>query len=180
MDYVENRPESSSGGQGSVENIVDCVESRCFSADGCNNKPELVPSTVQWSYYSNMTNSRGGQPKMNGTTREIVGIIEFSPITFMEPGVYSYEIRELTPSSACWETDARVFRVIVTVIQNAHGELEATAEYPDGYPEFRNVFKDGKRVRCYCKSVGWVPKLELVCCTESCEREDSNELQSNA
>ena len=67
--------------------------------------------------------------------------INFSPITFTSPGIYSYTIKELTPSDANWKTDSRIYRVVVTVTDNGHGALEARVEYPDGFPRFVNKRK---------------------------------------
>jgi len=64
--------------------------------------------------------------------------INFPALTFTTPGVYSYTIKELTPSDVNWRTDNRVYRAIVTVTENEKGALEAHLDYPDGFPKFVN------------------------------------------
>ena len=67
--------------------------------------------------------------------------ITFPAITFSSPGVYSYTIKELTPSDDYWETDNRNYRAIVTVTDSGDGTLVADLDYPDGFPEFENKHK---------------------------------------
>jgi len=64
--------------------------------------------------------------------------INFPALTFTSPGIYSYTIKELTPTDADWETDKRVYRAVVTVVDNGDGTLVAHLDYPDGFPEFVN------------------------------------------
>jgi len=66
--------------------------------------------------------------------------IRFDELTFTEPGVYTYTVRELTPSGYGWITDCNVYRIVITVTANEFGELVAAAEYPDGKPQFTNLF----------------------------------------
>jgi len=65
--------------------------------------------------------------------------IEFPELTFTSPGRYWYTVRELTPSSRNWKTDDRVYRILVVVRETEDGELEASIEYPDGFPRFVNI-----------------------------------------
>ena len=65
--------------------------------------------------------------------------INFPALTFTAPGIYSYTIEELTPSDANWTTDDRVYRAIVTVTENSDGTLNASVDYPDGFPKFVNI-----------------------------------------
>ena len=67
--------------------------------------------------------------------------INFPALEFTAPGVYSYTIKELTPSNRQWETDSRVYRVIITVTDNGEGLLVASLDYPDGFPKFVNKSK---------------------------------------
>jgi len=69
------------------------------------------------------------------------GEFQFPDLTFDEAGVYHYTLRELTPSGDGWETDDRVIRLIVTVVDDGHGNLVATIEYPDGFPSFTNTYR---------------------------------------
>ena len=68
--------------------------------------------------------------------------INFSELTFTSPGVYSYTVKELTPSSERWITDNRVYRVVITVTKNGDGTLSASLDYPDGFPRFVNEYYD--------------------------------------
>jgi len=67
--------------------------------------------------------------------------INFPVLEFTSPGVYSYTMKELTPSNRQWETDSRTYRVIVTVADNGEGLLVASLDYPDGFPTFVNKSK---------------------------------------
>ena len=67
--------------------------------------------------------------------------INFPALEFTAPGVYSYTIKELTPSNRQWETDSRVYRVIITITDNGEGLLVASLDYPDGFPTFVNRSK---------------------------------------
>ena len=69
------------------------------------------------------------------------GAFQFPHLTYDEPGIYEYTLRELTPSGDGWTTDDRVIRLIVTVVDDGHGNLVATIEYPDGFPTFTNTYR---------------------------------------
>ena len=66
--------------------------------------------------------------------------INFPALTFTSPGVFTYTIKELTPSSERWSTDKRVYRVVVTVTEDGDGNLAAQLSYPDGFPKFVNKY----------------------------------------
>jgi len=66
--------------------------------------------------------------------------INFPALTLTTPGVYSYTIKELTPSDEKWKTDSRVYRVVVKVTDNEDGTLMARINYPDGIPKFDNTY----------------------------------------
>lgn len=70
--------------------------------------------------------------------------IIFPELKFTSPGVYLFWIQELTASSFCWKTDGSVYRVVVTVVYNSAGVLEAHVLFPDGEPIFINC----KYMRC--------------------------------
>ena len=82
--------------------------------------------------------------------------INFPALTFTSPGVYSYTVKELTPSDERWKTDDRVYRVIVTVVRNTDGNLSASVDYPDGFPKFVNTY-DGRPPRNPCKYFKCLP-----------------------
>lgn len=77
--------------------------------------------------------------------------INFPALTFTAPGQYVYTIKELTPSSEIWEADSRSYKVVVTVTQGDDGKLIATADYPDGPPQFVNKYRCNKPCNpCKC------------------------------
>jgi len=65
----------------------------------------------------------------------------FPALTFTSPGIYTYTVKELSPSDDEWKTDDRVYRVVVTVTVTGDGTLAASVEYPDGKPRFINKYK---------------------------------------
>ena len=67
--------------------------------------------------------------------------IDFPALTFTSPGVYAYTMKEITHSDGEWKTDNRVYRVVITVIDNGDGILVAHLDYPDGWPNFVNMYK---------------------------------------
>ena len=80
--------------------------------------------------------------------------LRFPELVFTSPGTYTYTISELTPSDREWDTDDRVFRVIITVTDSGDGTLVASAAYPDGVPEFINYHKNPSNV---CKEFNQLP-----------------------
>lgn len=68
------------------------------------------------------------------------GNIVFPELTFTEPGVHCYTIRELSFSNCCWITDSRTFTVLVAIVRNSAGQLVANVSYPNGQPVFVNRF----------------------------------------
>lgn len=76
--------------------------------------------------------------------------INFPELIFTSPGVYSYTVRELTPSDERWETDNRVFRAVVTVTDSGDGALTASLDYPDGVPNFTNIYRRRPCDICKC------------------------------
>ena len=84
--------------------------------------------------------------------------INFPALTFTAPGIYSYTVKELTPSDRDWITDDRVYRVIVTVTVNEDGTLTAITDYPDGFPKFTNIYcPPPKPPRDVCKIFNCLP-----------------------
>ena len=72
-----------------------------------------------------------------GTT---CGLFEFPELVFTSAGVYEYTLQELTPSGGGWTVDDGIIRVVVTVVDDGHGNLVATVSYPDGFPSFENRY----------------------------------------
>ena len=87
-------------------------------------------------------------------------IMDFPELTFDAPGVYNYTIREHDTDDRQWIIDERVFRVIITVIDNGSGTLEASVEYPDGKP----IFINRKKQDCKCCCCFWI----CMCCIPRC------------
>jgi len=107
---------------------------------------------TEWPVKIEVTNAQGslvtvveypnGVPVFVNTLRGAAcGAFQFPDLTFDEPGIYEYTLRELTPSGDGWTTDDRVIRLIVSVVDDGHGNLVATIEYPDGFPSFVNTYK---------------------------------------
>lgn len=71
-------------------------------------------------------------------TNDACGNIVFPALTFNQPGVFNFTVRELKPSGCCFKMDDRVFPVTVTVTNNGTGQLVATISYPNGKPVFVN------------------------------------------
>ena len=69
------------------------------------------------------------------------GLIEFPSIVYTKSGTYHYTIHEISEPGDGWETDKREFHVVVTVTDDGKGNLIPSIEYPDGFPEFVNVYK---------------------------------------
>jgi pilin isopeptide linkage protein len=75
-------------------------------------------------------------------TNNACGNIIFPALTFTQPGVFHFTVRELKPSGCCFKMDDRVFPVTVTVTNNGKGQLVATINYPNGKPVFVNHVRD--------------------------------------
>lgn len=67
-------------------------------------------------------------------------LIVFPELLFDTAGVYEYTLKEISPSGGGWVTDSTVYGVVVTVEDDGYGNLIATIDYPDGFPEFRNTY----------------------------------------
>jgi pilin isopeptide linkage protein len=71
------------------------------------------------------------------------GYIYFPELFFDRPGEYIFKIKALTPNDGGWIADGETFRVLVRVSESSSrmGALDAAVEYPDGFPEFVNVYE---------------------------------------
>ncbi|MCL2313218.1 MAG: hypothetical protein FWC41_12200 [Firmicutes bacterium] len=80
--------------------------------------------------------------------------VEFPELCFTKPGVYTYVVRETTPSCGNWQTDENIFRVIITITKDCSGKLNAEICYRDGRPVFVNR---------YCKPKPCLEFAEYFC-----------------
>jgi len=71
---------------------------------------------------------------------DMCGLVQFPELTFDEAGTYEFTLKEITPSGGGWITDDAIYPIIIHVIDDGHGNLVATAEYPDGFPGFVNEY----------------------------------------
>ena len=78
---------------------------------------------------------------VNTYTVPTKGLVEFGSIEYTQPGVYRYTIKELSTSGQGWTTDSNEFEVVVTVTDDANGNLIPSVSYPDGFPEFTNTYE---------------------------------------
>ena len=70
------------------------------------------------------------------------GGVRFEDLTFNAPGTYRYTIKENSPSSGGWTTDGREYNVVIEVIEDEYGNLIATVNYPDDFPNFLNTYNN--------------------------------------
>ena len=68
------------------------------------------------------------------------GDIIFPELTFEQPGVYVYTMREINKPHKDWILDHRRYTIIVTILECQNGKLIATTSYPDGLPVFVNKY----------------------------------------
>lgn len=93
--------------------------------------------------------------------------IKFGALTFNKPGRYHYTIKELSSPGHGWAIDKRVFRVTIVVVDNQQGQLVCSAEYPDGKPQFVNVFSCAPaRVRLCAKK-----NMLGLCAPQQCKHD---------
>ncbi|MDR1263792.1 MAG: hypothetical protein LBK46_09945 [Oscillospiraceae bacterium] len=69
-----------------------------------------------------------------------IGLIVFPELTFGAPGDYRYTVKEETRDGDGWVSDKAEYPVIVHVADDGQGNYVATAKYPDGYPEFADIY----------------------------------------
>jgi pilin isopeptide linkage protein len=89
---------------------------------------------------------------------DVSGGVVFPALLFTQPGVYSYTVRELTPSGGGWTTDDTVYPVTVTVTDDGQGQLITDVTYPDGQPAFTNTYSTtptSMNVVAYKELLGW-------------------------
>ena len=96
-----------------------------LSATSDNNAPMPDPATVT------VTNADLDKGK---------AAINFGKITYVEPGEYTYEVREVKGDAGgiTYSKNVATFKVTVTV--NAKGELKADVEKTSGETEFKNTY----------------------------------------
>jgi len=101
----------------------------------------IVVTNVQGNLVATVEYPNGVPTFVNKLRGATCGAFQFPDLTYSEPGIYKYAIKELTPSGDGWTTDDRVIRLIASVVDDGHGNLIATLKYPDGFPSFTNVYK---------------------------------------
>ena len=79
-------------------------------------------------------------------TNTAAGNIIFSEITYTQPGVYTYTVKETSKSAGGMVTDDTVYTVTVTVTDNGDGTMTALASYPEGGIVFRNTYAPLKEI----------------------------------
>jgi len=94
--------------------------------------------------------------------------VKFPELRFTSPGIYTYIIKETTPSDDKWTTDNRIYRVVVTITDNGDGTLAAKTDYLDGIPKFINTYKRNCCKCClsFCKHLKCI-LLYLLACTDT-------------
>ncbi|MCL2528760.1 MAG: isopeptide-forming domain-containing fimbrial protein [Coriobacteriia bacterium] len=75
-------------------------------------------------------------------TNNAAGSITFSPIHYLvaDIGTHNYTIIETDFSGGGWTTDASIFDISVTVVDNGNGTITATPSYPLPGVEFVNTY----------------------------------------
>ena len=96
-----------------------------LSATSDNNAPMPDPATVT------VTNADLDKGK---------AAINFGKITYVEPGEYTYEVREVKGDAGGITYSKNVVTFKVTVTVNAKGELKADVEKTSGETEFKNTY----------------------------------------
>ncbi len=69
------------------------------------------------------------------------GNVQFPCIYLDQVGEYHYKIRETSVSENGWKTDQREYPVTVNITDDGNGNLISEIEYPEGFPEFENIYK---------------------------------------
>ena len=115
--------------------------------------PHWITDTTEWPVEINVTLGADNRlhavvtyPKVTPIFKNThhgatCGLVEFPQLTFNAPGVYEYTLRERTHSGGGWTTDDSVIRVTATVVDDGHGNLVATINYPDEFPVFKNTYR---------------------------------------
>jgi len=86
----------------------------------------------------------------------------FPELCFTKVGKYYYTMREITPSGKGWQTDPKEYRVVISVTQKKDGKMEASVDYPDGFPVFENCYCPPPPCCKCCKC------YKLKCCEFKC------------
>ena len=102
---------------------------------------KIVVTNVQGTLVATVIYPNGVPTFVNKHHSATCGAFQFPDLTYDQPGIYEYTLKELTESGDGWTTDDSIIRLIVTVIDDGHGNLIATIEYPDGFPSFTNIYK---------------------------------------
>ncbi|MDR0929595.1 MAG: InlB B-repeat-containing protein [Oscillospiraceae bacterium] len=68
------------------------------------------------------------------------GNVTFGDLTFDAPGVYTYQVREVTPAGGGWTPDPTVYTATVTVSDDGTGQLVSSIEFSPSEPSFHNSY----------------------------------------
>ncbi|MDR0896561.1 MAG: InlB B-repeat-containing protein [Oscillospiraceae bacterium] len=68
------------------------------------------------------------------------GNITFSNLSFAEPGIYTYQVKESTPSTGGWTTDSTVYTAVITVTDDGSGQLTSAIDFSPTAPSFANTY----------------------------------------
>jgi len=99
--------------------------------------------------FTSLVNYPNGAPVFDSRC-ECTNIV-FDELTFDAPGVYHYTMKETTPSGGGWTTDTKEVKLTITVVDDGHGNLLATLEYPEEYPVFINEY-EAKPITIYLRA----------------------------
>ncbi|MDR0929492.1 MAG: hypothetical protein LBM74_07245, partial [Oscillospiraceae bacterium] len=68
------------------------------------------------------------------------GDITFDNLTFSAPGTYTYQVKEITPSTGGWTSDATVYTATITVTDDGSGQLQSSIAFSPAAPSFHNSY----------------------------------------
>ncbi|MDR0898571.1 MAG: InlB B-repeat-containing protein, partial [Oscillospiraceae bacterium] len=68
------------------------------------------------------------------------GNITFKNLSFSAPGTYTYQVKEITPSTGGWTSDATVFTAVITVTDDGSGQLQSSIAFSPAAPSFHNSY----------------------------------------
>jgi len=70
------------------------------------------------------------------------GVITFEPLSFNEPGIYDYVIKEIKSEKKDWRTDESIYHLTIDVSFSVKGQWEINITSHDGLPLFVNQYEN--------------------------------------